>query len=525
MKLKKLCLIALPLMALIILGTLWLTRAGRDNREEIIITMPYNENIREADTNYYKLWLEDKTGLAIKFNIVQDPQSADYLRSMFESGYVKSDAFFSILAGEDYYEWNAVIQEFGAKGYILPLNDYIDESVHMNKVLAEFSDYDLREAMTSPDGNIYYMPGFDPSIAESHFQVMWLNRGWLNKMGLPAPQTTEDFRAVLEAFRDGDPNGNGLRDEIPLAGSNDVASEQIYNFIINAFVYNDPDNSRLYIEDGAARFAPVTDEWREAMKYLSGLYADGLIDPFSYDHRVVTGLANDAWNMLGGFASRSVTDVIFQSNPERIVDFVHIAPLIGPDGAQNATVRTPLPHPAGVITSACENPEAVFKLFDLMMSEEAFLIGRYGEENADWIHANPTEIDFFGDSAAVRVLHQLRNGVQNKHLCEAGPFFAYPKYADKVTFTGFEIDHEYIDARAYFTYAPYEPSEYLRTFHRGSAAEAVRTAVDAYTNESIRQFITGEKDPYDDTAWAAHLQKYQELGVQSLIDAVMEEMP
>jgi ABC-type glycerol-3-phosphate transport system substrate-binding protein len=521
--------IVLPVMALLAAFLFWFTGRVPDSRTEIVVTIPYTENIRGIDTNYYKRWLEEQTGLSIRFNIIRDTQPANYLRSMFSSGYVKSDAFFSILDDGDYTGWNAVIQEFGEKGYILPLNGYIDESVHLNRVFEEFTDYDLRAAITSGDGNIYYLPGLDPSASESNFQVLRLNESWIKKLGLRIPRTTEEFRAVLQAFKDGDPNGNGLADEIPLAGSRDVPGEQIYNFIINAFVYNDPANSRLYMDGGTVRFAPVTDEWREAMQYLNGLYADGLIDPFSYDHNVLTGLANDTWNMLGGFASRSVTDVLFPANAELVNDFIHIAPLAGPGGERNATVRTPLPRPAGVITSACEDPEAVFKLFDLMMSEEAFLIGRYGEENVDWVPAGIVDKDFFGNNATISVINQLQDTVQNKHLCEIGPFFAYPEYVDGVTFASFGANSEYVNARASRLYGQYQPAEYLRpiNFNKSISGEleALRTAIDAYTDESTRAFITGDADPFSDAAWAAHLRKYQELGVQGLMDAVTEELP
>jgi putative aldouronate transport system substrate-binding protein len=519
--------VIIPLFVLIIVGSIYFTSLVSNVREEIIITMPYNAYIRNIDTNYYKEWLEEQTGLTIKFNIVKETHSADYLRSMFASGYVKSDAFFSILSDDDWHEWNAVLQEFGEKGYILPLNDYIDNSVYLNAIFEEFADYDLHSVMTSANGNIYYMPGFDFSISESHFQVLWLNQDWLKTLNLTIPQTTDELRNVLYAFKAGDPNGNGKQDEIPLAGSRDVPSEQVYNAIINAFIYNDPVNSRLFIEDGIVRFAPQTSKWREAMKYLNGLYADGLIEPFKYEHTGLVRLANDPLNMLGGFASCSVTDVLFRSNPEIINDFVHIAPLIGHDGTRNTTVKTPLPKPSGIITANCKNPEAVFRLFDLMLSEEAFLIGRYGEENVDWVRAHITDRDIYGNNAAVKVINQLRDGVQNKHINEIAPFFAYPKYADSVTFPAFEANYEYVNARAYRIYEPYKPKEYITPilFKGKSDIQTLRQSIDDYTDESIEAFITGTADPFNDNDWEEHLQEYRVLGVDKLINAAMEIMP
>ena len=40
---------------------------------------------------------------------------------------------------------------------------------------------------------------------------------WLDKLGLPIPETTDDLYNTLKAFKTQDPNGNGLNDEIPFS--------------------------------------------------------------------------------------------------------------------------------------------------------------------------------------------------------------------------------------------------------------------------------------------------------------------
>jgi len=162
-----------------------------------------------------------------------------------------------------------------------------------------------------------------------------------------------------------------------------------------------------------------------------------------------------------------------------------------------------------------------------MLSEEAFLIGRFGEEGVDWVRAGVTDMDFYGNRAAVRVINHLRNNVQNKHINESGPFFAYPQYADSVTFAAFDINHEYANARAYRVYERYKPSEYIRTtiFHNRPDIEALRRPIDAYTEESMKAFITGAVDPFDDAVWEAHLRRYQRLGIERLINSVTEVLP
>ncbi len=106
----KRCVAAMLCLALALAGFSGCT-AG--TREVVVISMPYSEYIRNIDTNYYKQWLEQKTGLSIRFNLIQEAYGADYLRSVFASGHVQSDAFFSIFHGGEPDGYNEVLQEFG----------------------------------------------------------------------------------------------------------------------------------------------------------------------------------------------------------------------------------------------------------------------------------------------------------------------------------------------------------------------------------------------------------------------------
>ena len=46
---------------------------------------------------------------------------------------------------------------------------------------------------------------------------------------------------------------------------------------MNAFLYN-PGDPWLAVNDGKVEANYVKDEWREGLKYLRGLYADGLLN-------------------------------------------------------------------------------------------------------------------------------------------------------------------------------------------------------------------------------------------------------
>ncbi len=501
---------------------------GKSEGETITIGIKANPYIQDLDTNFYKLWLEEQTGLRLEFCVFPEEYTAQYLDRMFKSGDIIVDAMFSFPGTDNSYPPNSSLQEYGQLGYIIPLNSYIENSAFMQELFTDFSEYDMKNVLTSPDGNIYYMPGLDSSYKAEYSQVMWINNKWLKELKLEIPRTLVDLGKVLKAFRDKDPNRNGLNDEIALAGSFDKYSEQSYNYIMNAFVYNDPNNSRMFVEDDVVYFAPLTERWREGVQYIHDIYSEGLLDDFQFtlDHGQFVQLANDPRDLLGAFTSASFTDVILHSSPELLNNFIRVVPIEGNDGTQYATVNTPLPDANGIITSACKNPEAVFRLFELMLSREAFLIGRYGEEGVDWEYSKPGELDVFGNQATISRNTQLWNKVQNKTLLETGPFIAYSEYANGVKWNGIESESDSADARAYHIYSQYRPDEYLRTIlFEGDEAESlieIKANVDRYTDEMLVEFITGKADPYDDSEWDEYTGYYQTLGIDTLTAAAQD---
>lgn len=486
--------------------------------------MPYNAQIQNVGTNYYKLWLEGQTGLNIEIEFIPQDYTEEYLRLLFTSeGESHIDAvFFDSASG---FPSTDLINEYGAEGYLLPLGEYIQPGSHLQEIFDSFDGYDLYKVMTSSDSNLYYMPALDTSVENRNGQALWLNASWLKVLGLSMPQTTEDLLTVLEAFRDCDPNGNGIADEIPLAGSTEDSALLPFNFLINSFVYNDWENSRMAVRNGSVFFAPVTEQWRQAMIYCRGLYEEALLPTsFSFSKEQLVRLANDPRDLIGGFTASGINEVLYQNSPEITSRYIQILPLKGPDGVRSSVVTTSLPLPGGVITAGCKDPEAAFLLMDTMLSEEASLIGRYGEQGSDWDYAEAGNISPSGGYATITVENFVRNKLQNKTLLEIGPFVTRSKYVDGVAWRGFQADHEYINARTASSYRPYEPSEYISIIRfygeDASETERMKAHIDAYTQEMLRAFITGEADPENDTVWEQYIKHYQPLGLDYVLKGV-----
>ncbi|MBR0100088.1 MAG: extracellular solute-binding protein, partial [Treponema sp.] len=99
-------------------------------------------------------------------------------------------------------------------GTFIPLEGYIDEYMpNFKKVIKE--DPKMLALATSSDGHIYGLPSKKPCRPTVANQL-FINKTWLDRLGLKMPETYREFQSVLKAFKEKDANGNGNpNDEIP----------------------------------------------------------------------------------------------------------------------------------------------------------------------------------------------------------------------------------------------------------------------------------------------------------------------
>lgn len=108
------------------------------------------------------------------------------------------------------------ILKYGEQGVFIKLNDLIDKyAPNLKKIMKE--NPEVKNAITFPNGNIYSFP----TIISEDFTSMllgprpWINKEWLEKLGMKMPETIEEYYEYLKAVKEKDPNGNGKADEIP----------------------------------------------------------------------------------------------------------------------------------------------------------------------------------------------------------------------------------------------------------------------------------------------------------------------
>lgn len=149
-------------------------------------------------------------------------------------------------------------------------------------------------------------------------------------------------------------------------------------------------------------------------------------------------------------------------------------------------------------------------------------MGRYGEKAVDWDFAGQGEVSIYGTQATIRIINQLWNNPQNKHLAQICPYVSRPKFSGGVTWDGNKTDGEYINAQAALLYRDAEPDEFVGvlvfTPEEAERIQKIRADIDARVKETVIGFITGSRDINDDVAWAACLTEYDDLGLAVFLE-------
>lgn len=506
-----------------------------------IVTEPITIHIMMVQTtgvedynngNKYTEWLEAQTGIDVEIEVVPNADAQAKLNVTLASGELPE-----VLAGFNIDP--GLLAQQGAEGQFLPLNDMIEEYGFWTKKAFYEERPHLLPLITSPDGNIYGLPDINECFHCFTSQKMWIYKPWLDAVGMDVPTTTEEFYQVLKAFKEQDPNGNGIADEVPLSAMiwEGGWHQTIEEFIMQSFVYYDRisnlNQQRLFLDDdGKIQAAYAQPGYAEGLKYLNRLYSEGLIDPnsFTQDNSQIRTLANNPdENILGatpGGWPGMFAQVQFVADGGRLEHWVNVPVLEGPNGFR-MTAYAPWGVSPGrwVVTSAAKNPEAAFRLGDFMYSLDSTIRNVFGEEGVDWQWAEEGMVGIDGKPALYDNLHQWTEEIQNQSWQQAAIQYRTSEFR-----LGQNADGEYIETLLYkasnenmMPYAP--PIEKLippLTLSEEQARELadLRLAIETYVDEMKVNFIIGNANV--DAEWDAYLAQLEAMGLPRLLEIFQE---
>lgn len=492
-------------------------------KEKITLTVgvPGTSKVEDFETNAFTKYLEEKTNIDLDFYQFPSSGGMEKLNVMLASNTELPD----VIVGFNIPK--TTFLAYASDGVFLELSDYYEKYGYWYKQLKEKTQVkNLDGYMSIADGGKYFFPNIAEQLGNMYGGKAFINKAWLDKLGLAMPETIEDFRNVMKAFIAQDPNGNGKNDEIGFTGSKGGWNEKPVNFLMNSFVYDDYKDG-FVVEDGKVSLNYTTDAYKKGLGYLKEMAAEKTLDIQAYtqDNNTLRSLISS--KVVGAFASGS-PDNLFLDDPSFMNEYVALPPLKGPDGVAYTLKSEPSPSCGGVITKYCKHPEAAFRFLDFFLSEEASVFARYGMEGVDWKPATKDMKAMFGDYGFEAKIQQILpyGSIQNSHWNQAGPSFRSSDISDTLAWDGNPTDGEYFKAVALKAYIDKGPKEIFNTNKMLLPLEEMTEYNDLYTSisgcvkENIPNFITGEKNLEGD--WDVFQRSLKNLGVDRYIELAQE---
>ena len=484
-----------------------------NNAEESILISDFS-----YDKNDFTKFICDKPGVNIEW-IEARSNALEKLNLLLASNDLP-DIVFSTMSPE-------MQLTYGSQGILMPVEDLLLENMYYFKDVLE-ADPELLNKYRMADGNVYCVPKTMGAYEIAYEQFCMINKTWLDNLGLSMPETVDDLRNVLQAFKDQDPNGNGKADEIPFLGYKDAESPgEAWAFLMFPFIYHDGQYSTLINKSGSEAFPAFTqEEWKAGLKYQNELFKAGLLDPesFTIDRTQARQLMVQDDALVGVIATKAPHHVMDPSS-DRIHDYVYLPPLKGPDGEARHMYNPDIPKIGDTyfrvaITSACKEPEIAIRFLDAFYDPETSQSVQYGVKDVDWRYGKEGEVGINGEPAKWVPLNQVWGAEQTKAWDLAGPCW-WPwewRYGEIVK----DPDKNYNGSYTMFNaakniYAPYadEDSHFPQNlnFMLDEVEEAVslKTDIYSYVEQATAQFIIGERNLESD--WDSYLKDLDRYGL------------
>lgn len=218
------------------------------------------------------------------------------------------------------------------------------------------------------DGKVYAMPNVDfPFNA-----CAWIRGDWLKKASLDMPTTLEELEHVMQVFRDGDLDGNGKDDTVPMIANYDY----LITFLYGLFSSHPGD----YEENGQVYLRYEDPGFRQTLETMQRWYREGFINETAFESMVMQISANMFAKDKAGIEVSNIWNIEWGSlravyNSKKDIDLRFLPTL---DGMKAYTTDT-ISSAYTVVPTTTTYPEIVVDYVDWMFeSEENYLLTQGG---------------------------------------------------------------------------------------------------------------------------------------------------
>ena len=310
--------------------------------------------------------LADETGLdvywtfntSMQYSNNPDPVGINGIDAIYHSGFS-----------------NLKLYDYGRRGRIIAIDEYLDSMPNFKKILEDRPD--IAEALKSPDGHIYSLPRVEEMGLKAYPNILFINKSWIEKLidngQMPSSVklskedltdgldlSRDEFKAIIQKFNELDMDGDGsTTNEVPLAFVSGNWQGNESDFIASFGVPENKEHKTI-VNDKVV-FTIEDENWFRAISEMNEWFREGLIRSTSFTQSQDSFLANGQDGRYGAFYWWEKETVV--ANPD---DYIIVQPLKDDDGNRYVGVSNELEIEKGecVILSTCEDPEELLGYFD-----------------------------------------------------------------------------------------------------------------------------------------------------------------
>lgn len=334
--------------------------------ELTVLTMRWGDMGDSFTDNQWLKDTEEKLGVKINWIVVSNSDWEEQ-RGILLAGGDLPDIFIG----------NQTIRDADVasnRDYFLELTDVVEQYMPNYQHALETIPA-MKTVVTEADGTMCSFSKIQPARPTVRNQLI-INKTWLDNLNLDIPTNVEELKNVMVAFKEGDPNGNGIADEIPYSHNGDIPTDWLSPFGIT-----DINETLMSITDGEPFFWPTSEGYKQGIIWCNELYELGVIDAevFTQDWSMLTGKWVNEEVALVGMSYQWTPDAVFGQWSS---EYIAIAPIQDMDGNAYSSG-----DPDGIfaimnneahITTKCENVEMAAKWLDEFYTSEASIQNFWG---------------------------------------------------------------------------------------------------------------------------------------------------
>ena len=409
----------------------------------------------------------------------------------------------------------ALAYEFGVNGFLVNMKPYVEKYDTFLEAMM-ISEPDIIPSFSYPDGGYYVYQSIQSGTDISDPYGWMIRRDWLEALDLGVPLNIEDWENVFYAFRNGDPNGNGEKDEIPWC-----PRQGLMNVLVWGSMWGLPYRSDGWrASNGKVEYGWISEDAREMFAWLVKCYDSEYLDPefLALDHnskvaRNIAGAFVRFANNLPAFNKRA------QDGGAPDAYYMGIPAPKGPDGRGGMDAYGPSNFDEAIgITKACKDPDVAFRLIDWIWgSEEANKLMWFGVEGVHWnasdsVRNAPNYLsEFFTNNPDGFNSHETA-------LASIGGHAFFPTvrglngYWAYYTDAKFEAADEQL-AEGITNMSPSIIPQFpilIATAEETDSVKAIEADITTYFNEQAAAFITGTR-PIGD--WDAFVREIESMNI------------